>query len=180
MDNPLKVTKSLFMSRMYHWHNGDLNKVGIIKGVTASLWKVLTQLSKDSIKDLLIDKREVAIQLATEFKNFLRIESSKHVPLLPIPLSDISLKNRILLELGTRYLTYAGDIQENPALSREILKTRSKGSDSGIRGTLSKLRKDGLIETSDKGDSITIEGLMELRMILLRLNEEYQQKEGAI
>ena len=135
-------------------------------------------MSNEDVKQLLVDQREIALKLAVDFKGFLSIESTQHSPILPFPLSDITLKERILLELGTRYLTYSGGLQNEPALSRETLRSRTRGSDSGIRGTLSKLRTDRLVETSDMGDQITIEGLLELRKILARLKQEHQGKES--
>lgn len=136
-------------------------------------------MSNDPIKDLLVDQKDIALQLASDFKGFLKIESSNHIPILPFPLIDITLKERILLELGTRYLAYSGGLQDIPSLPREILKNRTRGTDSGIRGTLSKLRSARFIETSDEGDQITIEGLLELRKILSVLRQEYNKKESS-
>ena len=153
----------------YRWACKFLNK-------KTTMW--LMTMSNDAIKELLVDKKEIALKLATKFKGFLGIEISQHFPVLPFPISDISLRERILLELGVRYLVYAGDLQNDPALPREILISRTKGSDSGIRGTLSKLRAAGLVETSDNGDQITIEGLLKLRTILSQHRQEHQRKEG--
>lgn len=124
-------------------------------------------MPESPIKKLLVDKRDVAESVASGLQGFLSINKSDYSPVLPIPLSNLSLRDRILLELGTAYLAFVGDLRKESGLSRQTLKQRCKGTDSGIRGTLSKLRTAGLVKSPEKGDEITIQGLLELRRILL-------------
>lgn len=128
------------------------------------------------IRNLLVDKKDMAEEIALQFEGFLAIEKEGYKPVLPFPLSSINLKDRILLEIGTAFLTYAGGLREQPSIQRSVLLERCKGTSSGIRGTLSKMRSADLIKTSDEGDEITSEGLMEFKKLLTDLRKNHNEE----
>jgi hypothetical protein len=129
------------------------------------------------VKSLLVDRTELVLDLARNYQGFLLIDKTDLVPILPIRLSELSTRERILLELGVVYMCYAGGLREHPSLAREHLSSRCSVADSGLRGRISELRKEGLIITTDNGDEITVEGIIELRKLLDKLQKSHESKE---
>ena len=129
------------------------------------------------VKSLLVDRTEIMMEIAEEFRGFLRIDNTNYAPILPIRLSDLSTRNRVLLELGVTYMCYIGKLTEKPSLAREQLLDRCNVVDSGLRARLSEIRKERLIATSGEGDELTVEGMLEFKKLLTTLKEEYDRKE---
>lgn len=134
-------------------------------------------MENNPVKNLLVSKKEIALKLASEFEGLFGIESETYAPVLPLPSSEITLKDKIVVELGTSYIAFAGELKDKPLLARKTLLDRCRATDSGIRGTLSRMRKAGLVESSEKGEEITVEGLLEMKAILRRIKSELDREE---
>lgn len=134
----------------------------------------MTEKNDNPVKSLLVDRTELGLEIAKEFHGFLRIDNTTYNPILPSRLSDLSTRDRILLELGVAYMCYAGNLREEWCLSREQLSTRCRVADSGLRGRLSELRSENLINTIDQGEELTVEGMIELRKLLESLRKEHE------
>jgi len=132
--------------------------------------------SENPVKSLLIDRKEMMMGIAEEFQGFLRIDSTDYTPILPTRLSDLSTRNRILLELGVAYMCFVGNLAEKPSLARDQLLDRCSVADSTLRGRLSELRKEGFIVTHDEGDELTAEGMMEFKKLLAGFKEESEDR----
>ena len=127
------------------------------------------------IDSLLVDRTEIIKGIAKDFQGFLRIDNSDFSPILPIRLSHLSTRNRVLIELGVSYMCYVGKLLETPHLERQELLRRCNVADSGLRGRLSEMRNERLITSSEGGDELTVEGMLEFRKLLTTLKEEYSQ-----
>lgn len=130
-------------------------------------------MAESPIRNLLVDKKEIATEIAIQFEGFLSIDKDGYTPVLPFPLRELSLKQRILLELGTAFLAYSAELRNEPGLQRTVLLERCRGTESGIRGTLSRMRSADLVETENQFDEITTEGLAEFKKMLTDLKEKH-------
>lgn len=123
------------------------------------------------IEDLFVDRESVAREISKLGKGVLRIDRNDCTPIIPLPLNNLSNSERILLELATIYLCFLSGLRNSDILSRDELEKRCRFKKDVLRARLSDLRKSGLIQSMDQGESITVRGLLEFLDLLTDIQE---------
>jgi hypothetical protein len=131
----------------------------------------------EDLEHLFVDKKKLAIEIAEDAEDILRIDAADCSPILSIPLDDLKDWARIVLELSTAYMCFIAGRIDSEYVSRELLAQRCGINENALRARLSELRKSRLIETAESGETITVHGLFNFMQFLKDIRRDLESED---
>jgi len=118
---------------------------------------------KKMLEELLIDREERLRRLIKKSKDILGIDKTSGEPIILVPRSKLSDKDRIALYILGAYFSYELGLRESPSVHRSELASKLGLDTKIVSARATELKREKIIKSSKRGEyEILIPGIEDL------------------